>query len=414
MSSKKNYVSMGSANLPSELLSVMNSIGSKNSNDKMAMLRLQQQDKQFQLNQQRQNRLDQLAATAVTREETRYQQRRDDLENAKLSTLTGLQVGSELEINAPMTGDRTREINYTGQVYSPKDIVEIEKTYADGKYDLSGIKKNTDADLEFEKNYNALKDEYKDPNRLKIAQLDLADKYGIKQEDPNVVIPGAYGASKLFQGMASAGSVIADLGRTDREIAEANINREEFGKNLDKTFIGNTQDEAIKEKLSSIDNIRNDRVRKESKIQADEQKWLNSLLETKKLTRNVTDKDVTLAPDKFRTGLNSDKQAGYNKIMSDVKLDTTGKINAIEVFNKRLAEKNAIYEAKRAVLVKKKAEYDKDEREIKTFTRKEKVKRTTTELKQDRASLLKRQEKQELTLLQKGQLKKINKELGLD
>jgi len=95
------YTPSGGAN---PVVSMLNNWSNNQSDDRLAMLRLEQQDKQFQLNQQRQNRLDQLAANAVTREEARYQERRTDAKNDKLDALR-----AQVNIQEPITFDSTRD-----------------------------------------------------------------------------------------------------------------------------------------------------------------------------------------------------------------------------------------------------------------------------------------------------------------
>ncbi len=104
MSSKKSYMALPSANMPSQFATQLSNFSNNRSDDRMAMLRLEQQDKQFQLNQQRQNRLDSLAQAAVTREEARYQERRTDAENAKLDALR-----AQVNVYDPISFDTTED-----------------------------------------------------------------------------------------------------------------------------------------------------------------------------------------------------------------------------------------------------------------------------------------------------------------
>jgi len=333
-------------------------------------------ERRYQIQMARQNRLDSLAAGKIERDEGRYQDEITRRKQSDTDALAGIMAGMNVSVDPKMTGDITKDVITEATTYSDEANKQIVKAYDEG---TAGVTRNTEDDLKFEKQYKSYEDinspnYIEDINRRKVAQLDLADKYGVVGKEKTLgSYPGGipsmipYGGAKITEGIARAFSPVVDLFRTPKDIAKANIGMDEFGKMIDRKYKGKSQSDMIDEKLKSIGDIRTKRKVQEKDVDKKVKNLVDTLGIKEKITEKVTTKDVTLSPEDFTNNMYKSRQDAFAKINNDKTLSVKGKIKALEVISGKLLKKQETYDRKRDALIKKQEETRKDKREIKVY-----------------------------------------------
>ncbi len=275
------YTPSGGAN---PVVSMLNNWSNNQSDDRLAMLRLEQQDKQFQLNQQRQNRLDSLAQAAVTREEARYQERRTDAKDAEMNTLNASLAaarGETIPVNMYNSEQVEDKSNITGRVFDT-DLVDKNKTNIPMITDLKLTEVN-DIDKKFLSGYNKINDNneltsYQKRQDLKDyfiksggtqAELDDADNNLISGTKAALRGLGTVGDSILtYNPVMSAARLISDEADSelDNYMEEGKKQRDEFFKKDDPLQSMKTRAMTISKDIED-NNFANNKYRKELSAQ---------------------------------------------------------------------------------------------------------------------------------------------------
>ena len=365
MSSKYTLQSIP-GNINSQLTSVLTALASKqDQSDRNAYLDARDQ-RRYDLQMARQNRLDASQEAARSREESRYQDTLKRIKQKEEDLLTGSSYGITTQFDPKMIGDVTTEtkenINMVTGIGADRmqKIIEADED----KYLAKDIKRNTEKDLEFEKKYNAISDPksfnyIKDPNKRKIAQLDIADEYDITEEKATLgLYPGGipslipYGGAKITEGIARAFSPIVNQFIKPRNAAMVNIGIDDFSKMIDKKYKSKSQDKVISEKLESIQDIREKRIGKEKIINQNLINLMNKNTQKVLFKKTITEKDMALPREKWNENRGKAIQDAYGKIMSS-SMNTAAKTEAIKELKVKIVQKDSIYEAKQSAKSKR-------------------------------------------------------------
>ena len=365
MSSKYTLQSIP-GNINSQLTSVLTALASKqDQSDRNAYLDARDQ-RRYDLQMARQNRLDASQEAARSREESRYQDTLKRIKQKEEDLLTGSSYGITTQFDPKMIGDVTTEtkenINMVTGIGADRmqKIIEADED----KYLAKDIKRNTEKDLEFEKKYNAISDPksfnyIKDPNKRKIAQLDIADEYDITEEKATLgLYPGGipslipYGGAKITEGIARAFSPIVNQFIKPRNAAMVNIAIDDFSKMIDKKYKSKSQDKVMSEKLESIQDIREKRIGKEKIINQNLINLMNKNTQKVLFKKTITEKDMALPREKWNKNRGKDIQDAYGEIM-DSSMNNAAKTEAIKELKIKIAQKDALYEVKQSAKAKR-------------------------------------------------------------
>ena len=311
-------------------------------------------ERRYQLEMARQNSRDALAQSRIDLQEKRYNDEISRRDQKDRDTLAGMSYGLTSGFDPKMTGDVTTETEQNINMVTDIGADRMTKLIASDpeKYDSTKIIKNTKDDLKFEKEYNDLENKYDNKNELKLAQLELADKYNIKGKENSFLKAIPYGGAKIVESASGLGSYIADLGRTEKEEVKANMGRDKFGNWIEDTYGNKTQSDVVNEKLKSIKDIRSNRETKENIVNENLQALAKENTQNVLFKEKVTKHDVTLPRKEWNKNLRNGLDNAITNINSK-DISITEKIESIKSIKAIAEKKDAIYESKQIASAKR-------------------------------------------------------------